>query len=149
MTRADFVQAWNTWQARYIMGFLYSLAVIEVVDIAMRARGVRVELISQTMRRLAFSGMTALAFFFGSMTVHWFVTWRRMTWEGVPAHVLGVFFWAVFLAYQLASWFDPVPRYWPLWAQWFRYSAVLALLGGVLAYLCLPQRSSWFPGGIP
>lgn len=147
MTRDQFVQLWNLWQGRYIMGFLYSLAILEAVDLVLRARGVRVELISQTMRRLAFSGMTAIAFFFGAMTVHWFVTWRRATWEGMTANVLGGFFWAVFLAYLLASWFDPAPRYWPVATQWLRYPLVAALVGALLAYVCFPQRSVWFPGG--
>lgn len=148
MTRLDFIQIWNTWQARYIMGFLYSLAVLEALDIVLRARGIRVELISITMRRLAFSGMTALAFFFGSMCVHWFVTWHRATWEGATAHLLGAFFWFVFAAYLAASWFDPTPRYWPTATQWVRYPPIAALIGAVLAYVCFPQRSPWFPGAI-
>ena len=148
VTRAEFAQLWSTWQARYIMAFLYSLLPLELVDGMLRGRGVSVEMISMTMRRLAFSGMTAVAFFFGSMTVHWFVTWHRMTWDGPTAHVLGVFFWLVFAAYLAASWFDPTPRYWPLWAQWLRYPPVAALFGGLLAYVCFAQHSSWFPGAV-
>jgi hypothetical protein len=146
MDRERFAKAWNTWQGRLLVGFGVLLGVVELVDLVLRSRGVPVELVSQSARRVVFSGFTALAFFFGSMTTHWFVTWRRRTWEGTIANVLGLFFWAVFAAYIAASFLDPDPAYWPVVTQWLRYPPVAALVGAVLAYVCFPQRSRWFPG---
>lgn len=148
MTRENFARIWSRWQGRLLIGFGLLLAVIEVVDLILRARGVPVELVSQSARRVAFGGFTALAFFFGSMTAHWFVTWKRRTWEGRTATVLGLIFWAVFAAYVAASFFDPDPAYWPVWAQWLRYPPIAALFGGLLAWACFPQRSPWLPGRI-
>ncbi len=149
MNRLQFVEIWNTFQWRYLVWWAYGLALIEIADVILRWRGVPVDLVSQVARRVAFSGLTAFAFFFGSMAVHWFVTWRRATWEGPVAHVLGVLFWLVFLAYLLASWFDPTPRHWPTVTAWLRYPPIAALVGAVLAYVCFPQRSPWFPGDVP
>jgi hypothetical protein len=146
VTRAEFAAAWNTFQRRYLVWWAYGLALIEIADVCLRAAGVQVDLVSMTARRVAFSGLTGFAFFFGSMTVHWFVTWRRRTWTGTTANVLGLFFWAVFLAYVLASFLDPTPSSWPLITQWIRYPPVAALVGAALAYTCFPQRSPWFPG---
>lgn len=146
MTRERFIELWNTWQVRYLIWWGYGLAVLEATDLILRAKGVKVELVSMSARRIVFSGFTVFAFFLSSMTFHWCVTWRRMTWEGWTANALGLFFWAVFAVYLLASWFDPTPRYWPAVTQWLRYPPIAALIGAVLAYVCFPQRSPWFPG---
>lgn len=147
MTTPEFVETWNRFQWRWIVWWGYSLALLELADVVLRWRGVHVELVSQTARRIAFSGLTAWAFFLGSMTAHWVVTWHRATWEGTTATVLALIFWAVFLAYLLASWFDPTPTYWPELTRWLRYPPIAAVLGAVLALVCFPQRSPWFPGG--
>lgn len=142
-----FIETWNLWQGRWLVWWAWSLAVIEVIDVALRSRGIQVELVSQTMRRLVFEGLTGLAFFFGAMTVHWFVTWHRATWEGTTATVLGLVFWAVFLAYVVVSYADPTPRHWPVLTQWIRYPPIAAGVGGLLAWVCFPQGSIWLPGG--
>lgn len=147
MTRDEFAAIWNRWQARVFVGALWVLAAIEVTDVILRWRGIHVELVSQSMRRIAFEGMTAIAFFAGSMCCHWFVTWRRRTWEGTTATVLGLAFWAVFIGYVLVSYLDPVPSAWPTWVQWYRYPPVAAAFGALMAWTCFPQRSPWFPGG--
>lgn len=149
MDRARFTSLWNAWQGRLLIGFALLLGVIEIADVVLRARGIPVELVSITARRLAFSGFTAIAFFFGSMTAHWFVTWRRPTWEGTTATVLGAIFWTVFVAYIAASFLDPDPRYWPTVTLWLRYPPIAAIVGAVLAYTCFPQRSKWFPSRPP
>ncbi len=56
MTRPEFVQAWNTWQVRYIVWWAYGLALLEIADVVLRWRGVHVELVSQSVRRLVFPG---------------------------------------------------------------------------------------------
>jgi hypothetical protein len=151
MTKEHFIELWNTFQHRYLVWWAYGLAIIEIIDVILRSRFVqiKVDLVSMVARRVAFSGLTAFSFFFGSMAVHWFVTWRRLPWEGVTEAALGVFFWLVFVAYILASWFDPTPKYWPVVTQWLRYPPIAAVVGAVLAYVCFPQRSVWFPGKIP
>lgn len=148
MTQPEFIEFWNRLQWRWIVWWGYSLAVLEIIDLILRERfEIHVELVSQTARRIAFGGFTAFAYFLAGMTAHWVVTWHRPTWTGTTATVLALVFWAGLAAYLAASWFDPTPRHWPVWAQWLRYPPIAALLGAVLALVCFPQNSSWLPGG--
>ncbi len=147
LVRSDgFGAAFDAFERRYMVWGAWGLAAIEIAAVALRALGAKLHLVSYEARGLAFGGLTALAYFAGSMSIHWFVTWRRVPWSDPVAHVLGVFFWAVFLAYVIASYADPNPRYWPIVTQWLRYPPVACAIGGVLAFFCFPQESVWAPG---
>lgn len=141
------IAAINLITRRYVVWWAYGLAILEVVLVALRYRfGTDIKLVSHIVRDLSFYGLASFAYFLGGMTAHWVITWERLPWQGITAHILGVLFWAVFIAYWLADVFDPNYKYWPLITQWLRYPPVVALIGALLAFFCFPQRSRWFPG---
>lgn len=129
-----------------VVGPFLAWLVWELVLVALRARGWDVLLISQEARRLAYRGLPSLAYALAGLSVHFFVNWTRPTWDGLPAQVLGVTWWAVLAAYLLADALDPNRAYWPIVTQWIRWPPVVAAVGGVLAYVAFPQRALWVPG---
>lgn len=141
-----FIEGFTVSIRRYLIWWFYIMAIIEVVALYLKSIGIGVPLVSKVARDTAFHGFSSLAYFMVGLSAHWFITWRYYPWEGPMRGILGGTFWAVGLAYFVADKLDPVYHYWPLWAQWLRYPPVVALVGLVLALVCFPQNSSWFPG---
>lgn len=131
---------------KYLVWWWYGLAAIELVAIWLRYKGYRVNLVSMEARDIVFNGLPTMAYFMGGMMAHWCITWNRLPWDDNTARVLGVLFWAVGVAYLLADIFDPRAQYWPTITQWLRYPPVVAAVGTILALICFPQRSLWYPG---
>lgn len=146
LNNPGFIQGFTTFIKRYLVWWFYGMAIIEILALALKAIGINVPLVSKVARDTAFNGLPTLAYFMAGMSAHWFVTWRYYPWDGWVKTFLAALFWAVGLAYYMADKLDPVHTYWPVWAQWLRYPPVVALVGFVLALVCFPQNSSWFPG---
>lgn len=142
----DFVNVFNLFVKRYVVWWFYGLALIEIAALLLRRYGVHVQLVSQAAREVAFKGLPTLAYFMTGMAVHWFVTWETTPWQGIWAGIFGLTFWVVGITYLLADIFDPNYLYWPTAVQWLRYPPIVALVGGLLAFVCFPQNSVWYPG---
>lgn len=148
----SFIPTFRESIRRYIVWWMYGLGVWEVLAIVLKWCGIKVPLVSQVAKETVFgakwldhAAMSSLGYFFVGMGVHWFITWGRVPWEGTTANILGVLFWLVGAAYYVADKLDPNWTYWPLWAQWVRYPSIVALLGGIMAFVCFPQNSVWVP----
>jgi hypothetical protein len=129
-----------------VLGPFVLWAVWELALVWLRARGWPVRLISQEARSIAFRGLPTLAYFLSGLTAHFFLTWRRPTWNEPLSTGFGVAFWAIGVAYLAADVFDPARAYWPLVTQWLRWPPVVALVGLASGCLLFPQRALWVPG---
>lgn len=110
--------------------------------------GMNVRLISQEARSLAYRGLPSLAYFLGGLVVHFFLNWRRPTWGGQAATVLGATFWVIGAAYLLADLLDPNRLHWPVLTQYVRHPRYATIVGGMTAFFAFPQRSLWEPGAV-
>ncbi|HEY6007570.1 MAG TPA: hypothetical protein VIU40_04545 [Geobacteraceae bacterium] len=131
---------------KYVLWWVYGLAVLEVFLIALNAMGIKIRLVSQIVEGVAFRGLPTLAYILTGMCAHWFITWRRIPWSDPVSNWLGMFFWAVGAAYLIADIFDNDRMHWPLVTQYLRYPPHSALLGLLNGWLCFPQKSIWWPG---
>lgn len=129
-----------------VLGPVVLWAVWEIALIWLRRQGWDVRLISQEARSIAFRGLPTLAFVLTGLAFHFFVTWRRLPWDGTAAVVLAALWWAIGVAYLAADILDPARAHWPILTQWIRYPPVAALLGAFTAWLFFGQRSLWHPG---
>ena len=90
-----------------VLGPFVLWAAWELVLVWLRARGWEVRLISQEARSIAARGLPSLAYAMMGLAAHFFITWRRLPWEGTTEIVLGVIWWAGLAAYLVADWLDP------------------------------------------
>jgi hypothetical protein len=129
-----------------VLGPLVLWLLWEIVLLVLRWRGLDVRLISQEGRRLAFDGpLAALAYFSAGLAAHLYMTWRRPTWEGQIASILGAIWWGTGAAYLVLDLLRRDRAAWSLAEQWVRYPPVAAIVGALLAWTCFPQRSRWIP----
>lgn len=149
----SFIPMFRETIRRYLVWWMYGLAVFEAIAIVLKWLGVNVPLVSQVARDTLFgakwtgnAAFTSLGYFFVGMGVHWFVTWGRPPLDGTRGEApLAMLFWLVGVAYYVADKLDPNWTYWPVWAQWVRYPTTSSVLGGVLAFFCFAQKSTWAP----
>jgi hypothetical protein len=115
----------------------------EIALIWLRGSGTHVYTISQEAKRLAFGYLGSLAYFWGGMTAHYFLTWSKPSWSSpLPA----VAFWVIGLAYMGADFFDGGdPSKWPNFVQWLRWPPVVVVIGLLAGHLLFPQPTPWRP----
>lgn len=108
-----------------------------------RGKGITVNTISMEAKRIAFAHLGALAYFWGGMSAHYFLSWKRPVWNS-PAPAIA--FWTIGAAYLAADLLDRGHWFgWPDFVQWIRWPPVVVLIGLAAGYLLFPQSATWSP----